>query len=205
MKILTGSSLFIERGNDKDYLIFSNTPIERAMGEDLHIVSTNFENISDKDGFYLIMTFIFYQELNLRYELGVDGIDYFKKYYDENIIRLQELLETTKELYINFDYRIWWFEGAENYLNHGTTDITVEYVSQISQLKAQKRQEFINSPDYDNILRHKREKQCFSVINRGTLWYESLTNNQKQELQDWYNAWLNVTETKVIPEKLGWL
>ena len=54
-------------------------------------------------------------------------------------------------------------------------------------------------------LRNKREVECFSIINRGALWYNTLTEEQLVELQDWYKAWLDVTETRVIPEKLDWI
>lgn len=54
-------------------------------------------------------------------------------------------------------------------------------------------------------LRKLRENICFSVINRGTLWYSCLTTEQIDELREWYHAWLNVTETKIIPTKPSWL
>lgn len=54
-------------------------------------------------------------------------------------------------------------------------------------------------------LRSKRESECFSVINRGKLWYDTLTEKQLNELQQWYNDWLDVTETKVIPTKPSWI
>ena len=57
----------------------------------------------------------------------------------------------------------------------------------------------------EGYLRRLREIHCFSVINRGQLWYDTLTETQKQELKVWYQAWLDVTETKVIPEKPSWL
>lgn len=53
--------------------------------------------------------------------------------------------------------------------------------------------------------RVQREKECFSIINRGKLWYDNLTTNQLQELQNWYYNWLDVTETKRIPNKPDWL
>ena len=53
--------------------------------------------------------------------------------------------------------------------------------------------------------RRRRETECFSVINRGQLWYEGITLTQLVELRQWYKAWLKVTETMVIPEKPGWL
>lgn len=54
-------------------------------------------------------------------------------------------------------------------------------------------------------LRRQRETECFAVINRGSLWYDRLTYVQRAELADWYQAWLDVTETKIIPEKPYWL
>ncbi len=54
-------------------------------------------------------------------------------------------------------------------------------------------------------LRDRREKECFSVINRGQLWYEGVSLTQLLELRQWYKAWLNVTETMVVPEKPVWL
>lgn len=56
-----------------------------------------------------------------------------------------------------------------------------------------------------NALRYERLNKCFSIINRGELWYDNLTPQQLEELKDWYNKWLNVTETKVIPKKPEWL
>lgn len=56
-----------------------------------------------------------------------------------------------------------------------------------------------------NALRQKRETECFSVINRGELWYERLTAERRAELEKWYQAWLDVTETKVEPSKPTWI
>ena len=50
-------------------------------------------------------------------------------------------------------------------------------------------------------LRARREAECFPVINRGQLWYDRLTEGQESELSAWYQAWLDVTETKEAPEK----
>lgn len=56
-----------------------------------------------------------------------------------------------------------------------------------------------------NSLRILREKECFAVVNRGELWYETLTDTQRAELQAWYRAWLDVTDTMQIPDKPGWV
>ena len=53
--------------------------------------------------------------------------------------------------------------------------------------------------------RRRRETECFSVINRGQLWYEGVSLSQLLELRSWYKAWLNVTETMVVPERPSWL
>ena len=54
------------------------------------------------------------------------------------------------------------------------------------------------------ILRTEREF-VFRVINRGKLWYDSLTNEQLLELSEWYNKWLKVTETLERPQRPTWL
>lgn len=61
------------------------------------------------------------------------------------------------------------------------------------------------TPITTDTIRRKRNSECFSVINRGTLWYQSLTEAQLVELSQWYNAWLNAPETLVVPEKPSWL
>jgi hypothetical protein len=54
-------------------------------------------------------------------------------------------------------------------------------------------------------LRKKRETECFPLINRGKLWYDSLTYEQKVELEEFYRAWLDVTKTLKIPTTPSWL
>lgn len=56
-------------------------------------------------------------------------------------------------------------------------------------------------------LRERREKECFSVINRGELWYQTnvTTKEREDELSEWYKSWLEVTETKTIPKKPKWV
>lgn len=65
-------------------------------------------------------------------------------------------------------------------------------------------QEELNEIELNN-LRNQREIQCFPIINRGRFWYDTLTENQINELRIWYTNWLDVTETKIIPEKPEWL
>ena len=54
-------------------------------------------------------------------------------------------------------------------------------------------------------LRYRREEECFSIINRGSLWYATLTDEQVEELNKWYQNWLDCTETLEISEKPEWL
>ena len=54
-------------------------------------------------------------------------------------------------------------------------------------------------------LRTRREKECFSVVNRGWIWYSTLTLAQWRELRSWYIAWLKVTETMTPPERPNWV
>ena len=51
------------------------------------------------------------------------------------------------------------------------------------------------------MLRFEREKECFSVINRGKLWYDNLSEKQLLELDIWYKSWLDITQTKEKPQK----
>lgn len=62
----------------------------------------------------------------------------------------------------------------------------------------------ISKVDKD-VIRARREVECFKIINRGKLWYESLTQEQSIELRSWYYAWLNATDTGVIPKAPKWI
>ena len=54
-------------------------------------------------------------------------------------------------------------------------------------------------------LRTLRKTNCFSIINRGQLWYQSLKKEELDELEIWYKNWLDVTKTKIIPQNPYWL
>ena len=54
-------------------------------------------------------------------------------------------------------------------------------------------------------LRTMRDKECFPYINRGALWYNRLSDDQRVELDAWYGQWLDVTTTRVVPNKPEWL
>lgn len=86
---------------------------------------------------------------------------------------------------------------AEHFAAYKVRDGTAAFDSEQSALQEQERVK----EDY----RQRREIECFSVINRGQLWYEGITLQQLIELRTWYKAWLNVTETMAVPEKPAWL
>lgn len=56
-----------------------------------------------------------------------------------------------------------------------------------------------------NEIRYNREQKCFPVINRGRLWYNKLTDEQLQELDEWYEAWLVAPDTMIEPDDLAWV
>lgn len=90
-----------------------------------------------------------------------------------------------------------WF--AEHFEEFKYNPATGELIRDVSREAALANQRFAEE------LRVRREKECFSVINRGEMWYSLLTDAQKAELKEWYKAWLDVTETLEPPDKLDWI
>lgn len=72
-------------------------------------------------------------------------------------------------------------------------------------IKDEKRAATKADEDALALLRGRRKTECFPVINRGQLWYAQLTETQATELADWYRAWLDVTESRVIPDPPAWI
>ena len=63
----------------------------------------------------------------------------------------------------------------------------------------------VDSMDLET-LRARRIKQCFNIIdNKSKLWWDNLTAVQLNEIKTWYQNWLDVTATKVIPQTPSWL
>ena len=124
----------------------------------------------------------------------------------ENDIILKEILPAQEEIKEQGHY-----ETIREYSNGGKD---VKWVVDVAGEQARPE-----TPVYENIqvyipyteeeiiqqLRDKRQEECFAIINRGQLWYNNLTTTQLEELNTWYNAWLDVTETKIIPTKPTWL
>lgn len=69
----------------------------------------------------------------------------------------------------------------------------------------EKKLQDVNDARLADELRFKRHKICFPYVNRGEMWYSRLSAKQKDELNVWYQAWLDVTSTKVVPETPEWL
>lgn len=86
----------------------------------------------------------------------------------------------------------------ENYRSYYLSDGNVLVKNDEKQAELETKHELAD-------LRQKREKECFAYINRGELWYGKLTAEQKDELDVWYQAWLDITESRVVPEKPEWL
>jgi len=82
-------------------------------------------------------------------------------------------------------------------------DLFLNYVPQSESELAEERRQMTENEK--NSLRNRRSKECFEVINRGKLWYARLTNEQLRELDDWYNQWLQVTDTMTVPQKPYWI
>jgi len=60
---------------------------------------------------------------------------------------------------------------------------------------------FSDKEHFDNV----RETVCFKIINRGGLWYDLLTPEERNDLLNWYMSWLDAWETKIIPNAPVWL
>ena len=94
--------------------------------------------------------------------------------------------------------------------------VDVEYVKpqeaydeyeDILRVKTLTKEEILNN------LRILREEQCFSIVNRGLVWYAQIDNSQNLELTRWYKEWLDITDKytevvdvlTIIPNKPEWL
>ena len=159
-------------------------------------------------------------------EIEQDKIDY-SKYQLENDVIIHHIKEQP------FIARETHYEVIAEYPNGGKDVKEVvdvegqEYIPEHDE--EEKILKLVRLPEYvepepipvDDLtwLRNEREGVCFTVINRGKLWYDNLTEQQLQELDEWYHAWLDITDTyqkeldkngsvdkeQIIPEKPEWL
>lgn len=54
-------------------------------------------------------------------------------------------------------------------------------------------------------LRARRAAECFPIVNRGALWYDKLTPEQRSELSVWYEKWLDAPQTLYAPVAPSWI
>ena len=54
-------------------------------------------------------------------------------------------------------------------------------------------------------LRARRAAECFPIVNRGALWYDKLTAEQRSELSAWYEKWLDAPQTLYAPVAPSWI
>jgi hypothetical protein len=108
---------------------------------------------------------------------------------DKNAVKTNYKLDDVKK-YLK-ENNIVLTDGYHKYIDDKI--IRVDYLNEVTRLEK------------IDTFRKKRSSECFSVINRGSLWYDSLSDSQKQELKVWYNEWLDVTKTLVEPKKPDWL
>lgn len=67
-----------------------------------------------------------------------------------------------------------------------------------------KQENYISDLDKQTI-RENRTRICFPIINRGQLWYDTLTDEQRNELSVWYQEWLDAPQTGVEPNSPEWI
>ncbi|MDD4291081.1 MAG: hypothetical protein PHX51_02425 [Clostridia bacterium] len=112
--------------------------------------------------------------------------------------------EIIQDDYDKFNENCQEIEKSDYYIVNGYNGaiFLLEYTK--TEEYAQKAKAFKEKSNLE-YLRTRRDEECFSIINRGTLWYNRLTQVQKSELEIWYNEWLDVTETLVVPQRPIWL
>lgn len=57
-----------------------------------------------------------------------------------------------------------------------------------------------NPKNIKDCLRQIRENECFKFVDR-PIWYKKLTTVEQLSVDTWYDSWLRVTDTFVIPER----
>ena len=67
------------------------------------------------------------------------------------------------------------------------------------------RAQTVREEEQQQYIRFLRNKICFPIVNRGNVWYRTLTEEQSEELFQWYQAWLSAPTTLVIPETPSWI
>lgn len=81
------------------------------------------------------------------------------------------------------------------------------HIQEIEADKLGRRFQIVRNPEIDvaQQLRQERVDVCFPIVNRGKLWYDSLSDEKLAQLQTWYLQWLDAPQTKIRPKDLEWL
>lgn len=111
---------------------------------------------------------------------------------------------------VGYTYR-GFFEGGvevpDDYINDNNQD-KIGYLiyngkdsppifDELKYIEDQKNQEI-------DALRRRRENECFEICDRA-VWYDTLTDAQKTDVRTWRQAWLEVTDTLIVPKQPHWL
>jgi hypothetical protein len=67
------------------------------------------------------------------------------------------------------------------------------------------RNRYKDEKEVEYNLRKLRHFTCFPVVDRGTFWYNELSDEQYEELKRWRQDWLDVTITYVVPVTPSWI
>lgn len=88
-------------------------------------------------------------------------------------------------------------------LSNGNVITLSEIIQKVDEHSFRNRLQNENEQIY--ALRKLRYLTCFPIVDRSELWYNDLTDAQYKELKDWRRAWLDVTETMIVPVTPKWL
>lgn len=68
----------------------------------------------------------------------------------------------------------------------------------------EERQSRIKQLHQTEDIRKERESECFSICDRAA-WFYSLSDDEKAEVLQWRQDWLDAPETGVLPVKPAWI
>ena len=145
------------------------------------------------------------------------------KHIDAIPEKVRKTVEEVKDELIAAGKEVKWYQGVQKWYrvieHYPKTEkmkedgYTVEEIKPVVEPAVPAKDEYediqvyhpYTDEEYIAYLRRERERICFPVINRGAAWYSRLTPEQSEELQEWYQAWLDAPETGVKPETPSWI
>lgn len=120
----------------------------------------------------------------MKVKLDADG-------YIEQYVLVGQNPECTIEVEEPENFDSWHFNAY--HVVNGACVLDEEKLNELN-LKAQKDE-----------IREDRARKCFPIVNRGQFWYDTLSENQKSEIREWYKKWLDAPETGIKPEDLDFI